>query len=234
MRMLAGLRRDRYVPSDDVIQAARSYLTLAEELQDNASIPSARFQLGMALLLHSDLDEAEEQMQSALSLAERSGDVSLEGRCLTYLTILYRKRGQLEAVREYAGRSLRLATAGQMPDYIGAACGNLAWLAWRKGNLSEARNLGQQALEAWQQTSLAYASQWTTLWPLIGVALAESQPVMAAEYARRMLDPKQQRPPGTLEASLEAAVQAAGAGNLDLVRTELEGVLGLAATLGYL
>ena len=102
-----------------------------------------------------------------------------------------------------------------MPDYIGAACGNLAWLAWRKGNLSEARNLGQQALEAWQQTSLAYASQWTALWPLIGVALAESQPglVEVAEYARRLLDSKQQRLPVNLQAALEAAVQAAGAAN---------------------
>jgi DNA-binding SARP family transcriptional activator/predicted ATPase len=234
MQIGTGLRRDRYVPSDDVIQAARSYLRLAEDLQDNTSIPSARFQLGMALLLHNDLDEADQQMRTALTLAEHTGDISLEGRCLTYLTILYRKRGQLEAVQEYAGRSLRLATAGQMPDYIGAACGNLAWLAWRNGNLSEARNLGQQALEAWQKISLAYASQWTALWPLIGVALAENQLSLAAEYARRILDPKQQRLPVILETSLEAAVQAAGLGNFDQVRTELQGIVDLATTLGYL
>lgn len=234
MRMLVGFRRDRYVPSDDVLKAARSYLALAEQLKDDASIPSARFQLGMALLLHNDLDEANEQMLAALALAERTGDISLEGRCLTYLTILYRKRGQLETVRQYADRSLSLATAGQMPDYIGAACGNLAWLALRNGNLDQARNLGQQALEMWQQTLLAYASQWTALWPLIGVALTENQPGIAAEYARRLLDSKQQRLPVTLEAALEAAVLAAGAGNFELVRAELEGVQNLAATLGYL
>ena len=72
------------------------------------------------------------------------------------------------------------------------------------GNLPEARARGQQALAAWRGTSLVFATQCTALWPLIGVALAENQVAEAAEYARALLDLKQQRPPEVMEAALQA------------------------------
>jgi len=137
-------------------------------------------------------------------------------------------------VHAYAERSLQVAMAEHMPDYIGAAHGNLAWLAWRAGNLPDARAHGQRALAAWQGTSLVFGSQWTALWPLIGVALAENQIAEVAEYARALLDLKQQRPPEVLEAALQATVRAADEGNLEAARAEIAHAQNPARALGYL
>jgi DNA-binding SARP family transcriptional activator len=230
----ANLRRDRYVASAETVAYARAYLAAIEEAGATAALPAARFQVGFALLWHNDLDAAEEQIRAALDLAERTGDISLEARCLTYLTIICRKRGQFDAVRAYAERSLRVAMAEQMPEYIGAAHGNLAWLAWRAANLADARAHGQRALAAWRGTSLVFSAQWTALWPLIGVALAENQVAEAAEYARALLDLQQQRPPEVLEVALEATVRAADVGDLEAARAEIARALDPARALGYL
>jgi tetratricopeptide (TPR) repeat protein len=231
---IAGFRRNRSIASEEILAHQQAYLAALEQSGATRALPAARFGLGFYLLWHNDLDAAEEQIRAALGLAERTGDVSLEARCLTYLTIVGRKRGQFDAVHAYAERSLQVAMAEHMPDYIGAAHANLAWLAWRAGNLPEARARGQQALTAWRGTSLVFASEWIALWPLIGVALAENQVAEAAEYARALLDLKQQRPPEVLEAALEAAVRAADMSDLEAVRAELARALEPARALEYL
>lgn len=233
-RAHANLRRDRNLASTETVELARAYLATIEQGGATAALPAARFALGHILTLHDNLDGAEEQLRAALELAERSGDVSLEARCLTYLTIGSRRRGRLDATRTLAERSLRVATAEQMPDYIGAAHANLAWLAWRTADLAEARRRGQQALAAWQTTALVFSSQWTGLWPLIGVALAEGQVAEAVAHARALLDPRQQRTPEPLEALLEAAVRGADAGDLAAARAALARAEEPARALGYL
>jgi DNA-binding SARP family transcriptional activator len=231
---LASIRRDRYVISAEVVGYAHAHLAALEEAGDTQAYPAARFQLGISLLWHSDLAAAEEHMLAALAAAERTGDVSLEARCLTYLTIVYRKRNDADAVRAYAERSLHIATAGQMPDYIGAAHANMAWLAWRAGDLAEVRTRGQQALESWRGTSHSFGSQWTVLWPLLGAALTEQRVAEAVECARALLDQQQQRLPAALEAALEAAIRAADIGDLAAARAEFERALGPARDVGYL
>jgi DNA-binding SARP family transcriptional activator/predicted ATPase len=230
----AAFRRDRSIASDEIIANQRAYLSILEQSGVSEALPAARFQLGFYLLWHDAVDAAEAQMLAALELAERTGDVSLQGRCLTYLSVICRKRGQLDDVRAYAERSLRVATSERMHDYIGAAHGNLAWLAWRAQSLLEARERAQQAIAAWQETSLVFATQWIARWPLIGVALAERQIAEAAEQARALLDQNQQRPPQALEAVLQAAVRAADAGHLEAARAKLAQALGPARALGYL
>src|SRR5690348_4969629 len=104
-------------------------------------MPAARFQLGFALLLSNAIDEAETELLDALESAERTTDLTLVARCLTYLTIVARKRGDIQEVQRYAERSLLIAQTVQMPDYIGAAHANLAWLAWRARNLDAVQQL---------------------------------------------------------------------------------------------
>jgi DNA-binding SARP family transcriptional activator len=230
----AALRRDRIVASAETVGYAQAYLATVETSGATAAFPAAHFQLGLMLLWYGDVDAAEIHVHTALEQAERTGDVSLEARCLTYLTVISRKHGQIDDVRAYAERSLRVALAEQMPDYIGAAHANLAWLAWRAGDRAQARDHGLQALAAWHGTQLVFGIQWTARWPLIGVALAENQVVEVAEYGRALLDQKQQRPPEILEAALEAAVRAADMGNLDAARAEFTRLLEPACALGYL
>jgi tetratricopeptide (TPR) repeat protein len=230
----ALLRRDRYRISPEAMAHARAYAAEIETAADTDALPAARFQLGGALLFAGDLTAAEREIRAALEWAERSGDISLEGRCLTYLTVIARQGGQLDLVRTYAERSLRVATVGQMPDYIGAAHGNLAWVAWRVGDYAAVHAHGHAALAAWRQLPAGYIFEWVGRWPLIGVALAEGDVVAVIMHARALLDERQQRPPPALEQTLEAAVHVANTSDQAAIHAHLDVVSKSAREQGYL
>jgi tetratricopeptide (TPR) repeat protein len=230
-------RRDRYVVSQQTLEFCRSALAISLESENLSEIAWARFVLGFSQLWAGDLDGAARQMQTAMALAERTGDVVHQSRCLTYLTILYRKRGELEKAHRYASRGLALATAAEMIEYVGTARANLAWLAWRAGDLPEAEEHGRAALATWHQLPASHAScafQWTALWPLIGVALAHNHTAEASEHARALLEPTQQRLPDALTAVLEQAVTAWEQGEAEAAQAWLDRALVLAQELGYL
>ncbi|MBI3910826.1 MAG: AAA family ATPase, partial [Armatimonadetes bacterium] len=233
MLWFASLRRDR-TGSDEAVKYSAGYLEEVQAAGASDALPAARFQHGMALFLRGDLDLAEQEMLTALEVAQKKHDVSLEARCLTYLTIISRQRQRVEAVRDYAERSLLVATLVQMPDYIGAAAGNRAWIAWRSGDLDQAYAHGQQALTEWSQTRLYFSAQWTALWPLLAVALARGNIPEAVTYARALLDPKQYLQPQVLEAALTKAIHSVDAGDEAAARTALEGAQSPAVALGYL
>jgi DNA-binding SARP family transcriptional activator len=230
----ALLRRDRYVIAPETVEMVRAYLRAVEEADDVGALPAARFLHGFVLLWADALAEADREISAALALAERTGDISLEGRCLTYLTVIARKRGQVEQARSLAERSLRVGTAGQMPDYVGAAHGNLAWAGWRCGDRSTAHLHGQEALQAWRQLPAGYVFEWIGRWPLIGHALDRENIAEAVEHARVLLDPRQQRPPAPIELALAAAIHAVGSGDVEAARTHLSVAADSARLAGYL
>jgi predicted ATPase/DNA-binding SARP family transcriptional activator len=230
-------RRDRYLVSDETLAFCQTALAISLETEDPSEIAWARFMLGFAELWHGNLDGAEKQMQAALTLAEQTGDVVHQSRCLTYLTILYRKHGQLDKVRQYISRSLVAAAAAEMDEYTGMAKANLAWVAWREGKLEKAEEDGQAALEIWQQLPSAHSSsafQWTALWPLVGVALAHNQTLKAIECAQGLLEPAQQCLPEPLLACVEKAILSWKQGNPQSARAELDRAMALAQELDYL
>jgi adenylate cyclase len=230
-------RRDCYVVSAETLALCQTALAISQESENVSDIAWARFMLGFSQLWYGDLDAAEKQMQAALALAERTGDVVHQSRCLTYLTILYRKRGQLDKARHYASRSLAAATAGQMVEYLGMAKANLAWVAWREGNLAQAEANGRAALELWHQLPAGHSScafQWTALWPLAGVALSQDRTPEASECMRELLEPAQQRLPGALTASVEKVIEAWEKRESEATRAWLEQAIELALELGYL
>jgi DNA-binding SARP family transcriptional activator len=227
-------RRDRYGRARDAAEHQRAYLAALTEAGEEGMLPAAHFQLGLALVMTGDLDEAERELRLALDEAERRGDRSLEGRCLTYVTIVERKRGNLEQTRAHAERSLAVATSGHMHDYIGAAYGNLAWVAWRMGRPAEAAAYGERALDAWRSLPAGYMFSWVARWPLVGLALTEADIRAAVEHARAMLDERQQRPPPEIEPLLEAAVRTADASDIAAAREQLESACVPARELGYL
>ena len=114
----------------------------------------------------------------------------------------------MDGVLSYALRAQEAAEAAHMPDYVAAAKGNQAWLAWRRRDLPAAEQRGQEALALWRQSPLVYPFQWQALWPLIAVALARGREDEAWAHAQALLEPTQQRLPDELNAALEAAVQA--------------------------
>ena len=74
---LIVLRRDRYAPSPSTAADLRRARTAAEDLAIAQQTPFIIFQLGFLLLWHGAYDDAREYLESALGLAERSGDITL-------------------------------------------------------------------------------------------------------------------------------------------------------------
>ncbi len=231
------LRQERYGPSDEAVAAARSALALSEEADPPGERAYHRLALAGALWCHGDLDEAEGQMLSALAEAERTEDISLEARCLTYLAIVQRKRRQVDGAYHYGVRSLAVAEAAGMHEYVGTARANLAWVAWRAGDLTDAEAHGRAALAAWQRFPVGHASccfQWTALLPLIAVALARGRVEDAIEPARVLLAPWQQRLPDALTARVREAFAAWDQGRADGATGRIRDALEVARRTGYL
>src|SRR5439155_16617230 len=136
-------------------------------------------------------DQAEEWLKNALKLTEQMGDIVLESRCLTYLTIIQRRRGKIEAARGCAEESLSSATNARMIEYVGMAKGNLAWVHLREGDLAAAYADGSEGVEKISQTPQGHILVWVGLWPLIGVAIARDQIADAIKHVEKLLVPPQ-------------------------------------------
>jgi hypothetical protein len=228
------MRRDRYVVSDQTLAIAREALGASREWGDLKVMAESQFEVGFLYLWRRELKAAEENLQAALELVETCGAASTRTIILTYLTVLCRFRGQVDAVRNHAGRAEEAAVAARMPDYVAAAQGNLAWAAWREGNLADAEARSRAALQQWRQSALVYPFRWISLWPLVGMALACGRDEEAWAHARALLEPAQQRLPAELNGALQAAVQAKADDQAGVARLHLDRAMQLAREMGYL
>jgi tetratricopeptide (TPR) repeat protein len=234
---ITNVRRERYVISDDTLGFAQAALRAALESGNLRDIADTQFAQGFCRLWYGDLDVAEEALSASLALADRVGtgrygDVAT--LCLTYLTLVQRKRGQPDKTQHYAEQALVAATALELPSYVGTAHANLGWVAWCRGDLVAAAAQCQVALERWSKSQMAYMFQWTALWPLISMACADDRISDAVTHARVLLSPLQQCPPPALNSLLEATVQAWDDQEPETARSCLARALELALTTGYL
>lgn len=232
--LMLDFRRYRYALPDEAIDHATAYLTASEESNDPGPLAFARFIVGFAFLWHADHAAAEEQLTEALALAERSGDLSVQVRCVTYLAVLCRERDRMEETRALTRRSLDLATAAGMPEYVATARANEAWLAWRDHDLDTVDRCGRAALDLWPPVHASSSFRWTALWPLIGVALSRDDTGAAIELARGLLEPSQQRMASDLEVPVLATLRAWDDGNTVAARRLLEEAATIARTSGRL
>ncbi len=235
--LLMDLRRTRYVVSEEMLGYGRAYVAAQREIGDPGESAVAHFMNGFAHLWYGDLDTAHEELQTALSLATQTGDVTTQARCLTYLTVVFRKRGQVGEVRRLAARSLAAAATAHMPEYTATAQANLAWAAWREERLADCETEACAALERWSGLPAGHASaafQWTALWPLIGVCLAQDRTAEAAVQAGRLLDPALMRLPAAIEDTLSAALESWQRHDVTQTEALLERALAQAQVSGWL
>jgi len=233
---MIGYRREHYLLSDETVAYARAALAVCQASNNLGIISFSHFALGFGSLWANHIEDAENPLLTALTMAEQTGEIVLQARCLTYLTILYRRRDQLELVRQYFPRCLLVAETAQMPEYVGTAHANRAWIAWRERNLADAEKYGRLALDLWQKVPASHAScafQWTALCPLIKVALTQERGAEAVEYARALLSPNQKRLPAPLTAALEDALQSWDAGEKEHARNLLNEAMILAQKMRH-
>jgi hypothetical protein len=231
------LRRARYVVSDEMLGYGHAYVTAQREVGDPGESGVAHFMNGFAHLWHGDLDTAEEELQTALGAAKQTGDVTTQARCLTYLTVTFRKRGNVEKVRYLAAQSLASAAAAHMPEYTATAQANLAWAAWREAQLADCEARADTALAYWADLPAGHASaafQWTALWPLIGVCLSQRRTEDAVTHGAALLAPELMRLPPEIEDSLKSAHACWERGDEQQATALLNGALTQARHTGWL
>nr|MDQ2998895.1 tetratricopeptide repeat protein [Chloroflexota bacterium] len=235
--IMIEFRRRRSVATPAMVAAAKTVLSLLEAAEAHTVLPSVRFFVGFVLLWSGDPQGALEPLQIALAIAEQTGDTSLQARGLTYVAIAQRQCQRVAEAEQTATRSLATATIAHMPEYIGTAQANLAWVTWKMGKFEQARQHGNAALAAWRQLPAGHGSaqiQWTALCPLIALALDARETVTAIDYVRGLLDPAQQRLPDALTAIFEQALLAWEHGTLERVTPLLQQATALAQQLHYL
>jgi len=232
--VLMAYRRDRYVISDETLEAARKSFAALAPSDDTGELVFARFIVGFTNLWRGNLDEAETYLLETLKLAEKIGDMERQVLSLTYLTITYRKQGQVEQVECYAEKSHRAASSAEMLFYIGMAQANRAWVEWRVANLAQTVENGRAALASWGRVTAPNQFKWTALFPLLAAALAQANIAEAIEQARGMLPPPQLRLPQALEATLQDAIKSWEANQSENADACLRQAVELAGQLGYL
>ncbi len=232
--LLLGIRQERFAVSAETLAFGHASLDAFRESGDANAETLALGGLGCSLVWAGQLDKAEQPLLAALARAERSSDVAVQSRVLTYLTMLYRMAGQADQVEHYAAASLALATEWGMTEYIGMARASQAWLAWLAGDWTQAGIEGQAAVVLWQQAPLSTPFQWTARWPLLALAQAQHRAAEAIDHAQAMLRPDQQRLPAALASHLDAAVAAWRQGQHAAAEGCLGQALELAQQLGYL
>jgi hypothetical protein len=74
--------------------------------------------------------------------------------------------------------------------------------------------------------------QWAALWPLIAVALSKKRLDAAVNYARALLDPRQQKLPDVLNGALEQSILLFDGGQTEASTEHLGRAMQLAEDLG--
>ena len=141
---------------DAAVEQLHATLEQVRRLGDPLELATVQFGYGFALLWNGRVEQAGAQLRAALLQARQTGLVMLEAQCLVYLAVIARLKGQLSEVRTLTGLALEKAEASQRVDYAGLAHANLAWLAWRIGDLPAVRQEGTVALENWQEAGTSY------------------------------------------------------------------------------
>jgi tetratricopeptide (TPR) repeat protein len=230
------LRANRYIATREIVTHFENALEVSTTAGISERIAADHFGHGFILLLYGDLDRAEEELGTALRLAEQRGDLSLETRCLTYLTIAQRKRRDVDQALSLAQRARVAAETAKMPEYAGAARANLAWVALSKGDTAQAREHSLAALELWNQSpgiqAAATVYYWTAIWPLVRVHLEEGDLAGAITFARQLLEPHRKGLPADLAAALTGAIDAWDANLPEVAQEGLLSAAALAETLG--
>ena len=234
---LMALRRDRFFYSSDAIAYSAEALSLSLETGNLREVAYRYFTYGFSCLWSDRFDEAETHLQIARRMMEQNGDLKLLARALTYLTLTYRRRDDIERVREFAALSLGVAGEANLPQFTGSARAHYAWLAWRAGDLAETKRRAQAAIEDWgglveHQAAAPY--RWYALFPLMGVVLQEANIEDAVQCARCTIAPSQVRLPDEMTTSLKRAVAAGENGQRDAASGLLHHALHIARELHYI
>jgi class 3 adenylate cyclase/tetratricopeptide (TPR) repeat protein len=234
MIALSMLMESRFRPSQECVDLARRAVAASDEANNPAQAGHVNFVLGLIALCHGDFGDAVEQSGKALAIAEQTGDLVLQSRCLTYRAVAFRRLGDIARCATEAKRTLELATKLGMVEYIAMAKASLAWIAWRHEDHQEAEKLASEALELWHGMDDPYGFDWMALCPLIAIALYRQTSGAAIGFAQGLLAENQHPLPEKLLNPIRKACEEWQIGAQENAAAELASAMKVARDLSYL
>ena len=201
-------RRDKYLPSQEVLDHKLAAVAATVELGDRRAMAWERFTLGFTYSWNLDFEAAERELMAALAEAERIGDALLEARSITYLSIALRRQGRPAETLRLVERAIEASRSLGLDQYVATALANRSWAELRAGDLAAARSDAETAGRTWP-VQPPYAFRWLDLWPLIAVDVAEGRFGDAVPRCRMLLDPAQQPPTAPVKEALEVVLVVA-------------------------
>jgi class 3 adenylate cyclase/tetratricopeptide (TPR) repeat protein len=234
-KALLGLRRERYVASQNTLEHARAGYDATLDVEARLEVGDVRFVYAFSLVWAGRLDEAEHHLRELLVEAERVGYATIQSRCVAYIALIHRKRGDVAGTRRWAHRTLEVGALSGMAEYVAAAEAHLAWAALREGDLADAAARARRAYEEGEKMGGAYqVLAWIVTWPMLAVSLHESDLDRAVTLARALLAPEVQPATKPVREALGEAVAAADAGDRERAYSRLREAAERAREPGYL
>jgi predicted ATPase/class 3 adenylate cyclase len=231
---LSQLMGSRFRPSKECVQLAERAVAESADIPNLSEKCHTRFSLGLIQLWRCNLEEATTHGVAALELAERVGDLVLEARCLTYLAVSHRRAGNVERAREFANRTLALASKLQMVEYVAMAKANLAWIAWKEERLDDCETLAREALELWHGMEDPLSMDWMALWPLIGTALTRKQTEHAVKFAEGLFPDSQHPVDDEVMSATRQAIDSWRKGEAEVAAAQMQTALQTAGQHRYI
>ncbi len=228
-----GILRDRGHPGDDVLSSARTALMMGREAGDLRQLASHHFHLGLVHLLRHVLRPAIREFERSLPLADRTDDSTVRLRCLTYLPVATRLSGDVERTAELAARALEEARIVDARDYVGAALGNLAWVALRRGRPDETLRLGDEAWATWESVPFRYPLRWLAVLPMMAVAVGREDWPAAVGWARTLVEHDQYGLDRRVEMLLPAVLERWDSGREREAQDGVTELLAMARATGH-
>lgn len=209
---LSGMyfRLERFLLSEETIKNAVALYEIREKIENLRARCFYVFMAGFSYLWYNEVGTARHILEEGLVLTEQIGDIVVQSRYLTYLTVIYRRLGLVPETKEMAQRSLDVAQQAQMLEYIATAYANFAWLYWKKGDLGKLEKYAQQAYDGWSKLPQTHASlvfAWTAAWPLAACHFRRGDLTACVAQFEEILHPRRKRMDPELEDHLQKTVK---------------------------
>jgi hypothetical protein len=178
--------------------------------------------------------EADTVLRVALSRSRHCADSLGEAAALFSLAAGARIAGDVRMVEVHARELEQVAgERAPLPEFVSGALAHRAWIALRRGDVSEAARLSADATGIWEADPACSQSVWLMAWPAVSCALAAGDVTRAVEFGALMTRPDQQSLGEDLDDGLAAAISLHRRGRVDEARATLVALETPARELGY-